>query len=251
MGLRYNDKTGNFEEEKTLRGYSDTRNNSHQNYTQRTSSSNSYSSSSNNSDGCMNFIGKFLLLVLGCVAFFACCGACIGGMSSSDTSKSTNSSSSSPTYQNSNSVSTDFSIGGESSNSSSTSNSYSNEPSKAESTYRVEEYEVTCSTCNGSGLIVCQYCHGTGTDTTPHPCTQCGGRGYTYTQCILCGVYGDEVCKNCGGTGKNKVEYIYCGGSGTIKSGICHHCDIMKGYKQQCPTCCGSGVVKKQRIVYN
>lgn len=95
MGLRYNDKTGNFEEEKTLRGYSDTRNNSHQNYTQRTSSSNSYSSSSNNSDGCMNFIGKFLLLVLGCVAFFACCGACIGGMSSSDTSKSTNSS---PTY---------------------------------------------------------------------------------------------------------------------------------------------------------
>ena len=72
MGLRYNDKTGNFEEEKTLRGYSDTRNNSHQNYTQRTSSSNSYSSSSNNSDGCMNFIGKFLLLVLGCVAFFAC-----------------------------------------------------------------------------------------------------------------------------------------------------------------------------------
>lgn len=155
MGLRYNDKTGNFEEEKTLRGYSDTRNNSHQNYTQRTSSSNSYSSSSNNSDGCMNFIGKFLLLVLGCVAFFACCGACIGGMSSSDTSKSTNSSSSSPTYQNSNSVSTDFSIGGESSNSSSTSNSYSNEPSKAESTYRVEEYEVTCSTCNGSGLIVC------------------------------------------------------------------------------------------------
>ena len=251
MGLRYNDKTGNFEEEKTLRGYSDTRNNSHQNYTQRTSSSNSYSSSSNNSDGCMNFIGKFLLLVLGCVAFFACCGACIGGMSSSDSSKSTNSSSSSPTYQNSNSVSTDFSIGGESSNSSSTSNSYSNEPSKAESTYRVEEYEVTCSTWNGSGLIVCQYCHGTGTDTTPHPCTQCGGRGYTYTQCILCGVYGDEVCKNCGGTGKNKVECIYCGGSGTIKSGICHHCDIMKGYKQQCPTCYGSGVVKKQRIVYN
>lgn len=248
MGLRYNDKTGNFEEEKTLRGYSDTRNNSHQNYTQRTSSSNSYSSSSNNSDGCMNFIGKFLLLVLGCVAFFACCGACIGGMSSFDTSKSTNSS---PTYQNSNSVSTDFSIGGESSNSSSSSNSYSNEPSKAESTYRVEENEVTCSTCNGSGLIVCQYCHGTGTDTTPHSCTQCGGRGYTYTQCILCGVYGDEVCKNCGGTGKNKVECIYCGGSGTIKSGICHHCDIMKGYKQQCPTCCGSGVVKKQRIVYN
>lgn len=251
MGLKYNDKTGNFEEVNTSKGYSNIRNNTQGSYCQRTSSSNSSSSNSNNSDGCMNFIGKFLLLVLGCVAFFACCGACLGGMSSSDSSKSTNSSSSAPMYQNSNSASSDFSVGGESSNSSSASNSYSNAPTKAEPTYQVEEYEVTCSTCNGSGLIVCPYCHGTGTDSTPHKCTQCGGSGYMYTQCILCGMYGDETCKNCGGTGRSTVKCMYCGGSGTIEGGICHHCDIMKGYKQQCPTCFGSGVVKKQRIVYN
>lgn len=238
MGLKYNDKTGNFEEVKPSGGYSHIQNS--------TNNQGYHPSDSNSSDGCLDFIRKFLLLLLGCVAFFACCRTCIGQLGSSNSSNSSNSI---PAYQNSNT--SDFSIGGKNTPTSSSGSSYSKEPSKPEPTYRVEEYEVTCSTCNGLGVIRCQYCHGTGADPTPHTCTQCGGRGYVYAQCILCGFYGDGVCKNCGGTGRSKIECNYCGGTGTIRTELCSHCDMMKGYTQKCPSCSGSGTVKKYRTVYN
>jgi len=68
-------------------------------------------------------------------------------------------------------------------------------------------YQVTCSSCDGNGTVICGDCHGSGL------CWVCGGTGR-----ISYMPPGDQWCGACQGTGVCSA----CGGDGYVICGECH-----------------------------
>lgn len=103
------------------------------------------------------------------------------------------------------------------------------------------EHDHTCDLCLGSGLLVCEECHGTtyldGNAWTV--CGMCGGEGRTL--CTLCSGAGSLVCDSCGGTGTDASQSdgvcFQCHGTGTTP---CNRCQDGAGYVV-CYDCKGAG----------
>lgn len=77
-------------------------------------------------------------------------------------------------------------------------------------------YGKTCPICNGTGKVICDSCHGTGT------CSWCGGTGKNII------FNPDEVCPLCDGTG----DCPMCDGTGF----------------RNCSACVGSGIFKMYSV---
>lgn len=117
--------------------------------------------------------------------------------------------------------------------------------------FRYEEYYETCSDCRGSGEVNCRYCGGSGWEKST--CQFCNGSGgHRRVRCTSCALNERSVspssyCIECGNTGYVDVSCQRCGGSGH-ESSICPHCD-MYNHQMRCPSCNGSGRVKRTRQV--
>lgn len=97
MGLKYNDKTGEFEEEKKGRNLSSTRSHTTSASSQPSRPSSSSSLRRDDPGGCLSFISLFVLIVVGCAFAFICYQACSDTTGSSGSSTPQNVPS---TYQN-------------------------------------------------------------------------------------------------------------------------------------------------------
>lgn len=254
MGLRYNDKTGEFEEENKGGNQSSARRStpsaSKQTSRKRPSRSSSPSQGAqvgNDSGGCSSILGIFLLIVVGLGLFSICYQACSEATSSSSSSTPTNVPS---TYQEVNDAASDFSISSDAPKENTSNSSVSSEPAKPTPSYKTEEYEEVCATCKGEGVIPCKNCHGTGTVYAPHNCPQCGGSGYAERTCICGGPSMAGGCSICGGTGVIRSKCLYCGGSGRQEYAECTRCRGSMTHTEICPTCSGRGSVTKSRFVF-
>ena len=108
MGMKYNDRTGEFEEEKKGRNPSTVSSHTTSASSQPSRSSSSSSSlGSDDSGGCLSFISLFVLIVVGCAFAFICYQACSDTTGSSSSSAPQNVPS---TYQNVNNAASDFSV---------------------------------------------------------------------------------------------------------------------------------------------
>ena len=109
MGMKYNDRTGEFEEEN--RGHKPSTVRSHttsaSSQPSRPSSSPSPSLGSDDPGGCLSFISLFVLIVVGCAFAFICYQACSDTNGSSSTSTPQDVPS---TYQDVNNAASDFSV---------------------------------------------------------------------------------------------------------------------------------------------
>lgn len=123
--------------------------------------------------------------------------------------------------------------------------------------YRDVEYQETCSTCNGTGHLVCPKCNGTGWITTT--CTLCNGAGnHGRGKCIYCqgkGYTEDLVfgsgkhnCISCNSTGYVTNECHKCSGSGKI-SDICDITSVANHstHYVSCSHCNGCGKVTRTK----
>lgn len=245
MGMKYNDRTGEFEEEN--RGHKPSTVRSH---TTSASSQSSRSSSQGSkvSRGRSSCSSLLVLIVAFFASFMGCYRACSDTTGSSSTSTPQDVPS---TYQNVNNAASDFSVSSDAPKQNSSNTSVSSEPAKSTPTYRTEECEEVCTTCKGEGVIPCKVCHGTGTAYSPHNCPQCFGRGYTERSCICGGPSMAGGCSLCGGTGVVKSKCIYCGGSGRQEYAECTRCKGSLGNTELCPTCSGKGYVTKSMLVFD
>ena len=107
---------------------------------------------------------------------------------------------------------------------------------KKDSYYYEERTEhKACSSCFGSGELICAKCNG----TDRQQCEQCFGRGVT--QCFICKgeglvtlpYVGRTVCTQCDGA--RVVKCIRCNGNGIVQ------CTSCSGGKVMCKDCWGNG----------
>lgn len=249
MEMKYNDRTGEFEEEKQGNKPSTVRSHTTSASSQpsRPSSSPSPSLGSDDPGGCLSFISLFVLIVVGCAFAFICYQACSDTTGSSSSSAPQNVPS---TYQNVNNAASDFSVSSDAPKQNSSNTSVSSEPVKSTPTHRIDEYKDVCTTCKGKGVIPCKNCQGKGTLHYPHNCTQCYGRGYDERCCICGGSSMSAGCSLCGGTGVVRSKCLYCGGSGIQEYAECTRCKGSLTNSELCPTCSGKGYVTKSRLVF-
>lgn len=118
--------------------------------------------------------------------------------------------------------------------------------------YRSEEYYETCMDCQGTGIVSCYYCNGSG--WLRSTCSFCDGTGGRHrVRCISCILNEQSVspsssnCIECGNTGYVDTYCIRCNGSG-YESSMCTHCDINK-HQMRCNTCNGNGRMTRTRQV--
>lgn len=241
MGLKYNDKTGEFEEENNGRNMSSTR--SHTTYKSNHPSSSSYTQGSDDSEGCLSLICFFVLILIGCAVSLIAYQACTEASRSSSTPTPTNVHSS---YQKVDNAASDFYISSDAPKNKPSNTSSSSEPAKSTPSYRTETFEYECTTCNGKGVIPCHICQGKGIVYCLHKCSNCFGRGYNETRCI-CGGFGS--CSLCDGTGVRRSDCLACGGSGTKEYAECTHCKSSLLNTELCPKCSGNGYITKTRLV--
>ena len=76
--------------------------------------------------------------------------------------------------------------------------------------------DIECTTCEGSGRIVCAICYG----EKQFLCQRCDGTGFSRTR----------RCSKCKGNGDVTVECSNCSGTGKVETGdkrhiTCNHCD--------------------------
>lgn len=125
------------------------------------------------------------------------------------------------------------------------------QPYQPQLRYRTEEYFETCSYCNGSGLIPCPKCGGTG--WLKSKCSFCNGTGNRHrVRCLDC-IMNEQAglpssyCISCGNTGYVDTYCQRCDGSG-YESNMCTYCDLYE-HKVQCNHCNGYGKIRKTRQV--
>ena len=150
-------------------------------------------------------------------------------------------------YTNSNPNKTEIGSGNTNSSNSYQYSSPNNTQSQPTLKYRTITYEQQCSYCNGSGVVICPICRGSG--FTKRTCDFCNGTGgKRRVACFYCrngltspGTY----CITCGGSGYTEESCMSCGGSG-YHSDVCQNCDFMK-HTVTCSHCKGWGEVTMER----
>lgn len=115
---------------------------------------------------------------------------------------------------------------------------------------RQEEYQETCSYCNGTGRVNCPSCKGNG--YIKKRCTACNETGKVWMQCQSCfgegtNVFLNRMCPKCNGSGYAYETCYACHGSG-VGEIQCPECDFFE-HTVPCNKCSGTGYLTKVRIV--
>ncbi|MCK5832389.1 hypothetical protein KAH81_01840 [bacterium] len=101
--------------------------------------------------------------------------------------------------------------------------------------------QYPCPNCNGTGVVTCWGCDGTGYEWQSEACPDCNGTGLI--GCATCDSLGYLVCPDCAGTGGTAIMCDSCLGTGIYGCAIC-------AGTGDCPICHGTGISKTAGLVW-